>query len=68
MSWRPTSGPAFDEVLPGRHYEGLVYFTDGRGDMPAEVPGVTTLWVITHDDPFLAEFRTIVRLSDLERR
>lgn len=52
--------PVFDEAAP--HFEGVVYFTDGRGPQPPTPPGVPTLWAITHDDPFVADFGSVVRL------
>jgi predicted metal-dependent peptidase len=53
--------PAFDEAT-GRELEGVVYFTDGRGAMPALPPALPVLWALTHGDPFLADWGAIVRL------
>lgn len=54
--------PVFDELpsIPGCN--GVVYFTDGRGEMPTKAPGVATLWVLNHDRPFDPPFGSIVRL------
>jgi hypothetical protein len=52
--------PVFDEATP--RFEGVVYFTDGRGPLPALPPATPTLWAITHGDPFLADFGAIVRI------
>ncbi len=56
--------PVFAEAL--EHAEGVVgvvYFTDGRGQMPPAPPSLPTLWVLTHDDPFVADFGSIVRMA-----
>ena len=55
-------GPIFDEARAPRGAEGLVLFTDGKGQMPDTLPALPTLWVITHDDPFLADHGAIVRM------
>jgi hypothetical protein len=52
--------PVFDEAR-GTRFEGVVYFTDGRASIP-ERPALPILWAITRDDPFLAEFGTVVRI------
>jgi len=52
--------PVFDEAR-GVAYDGIVYFTDGRGRLP-EQPGVAVLWAITHDDPFVTDYGAIVRV------
>jgi predicted metal-dependent peptidase len=44
--------PVFDEARVARRFEGLVYFTDGKGNQPKTAPSVPTLWVLTHTDPF----------------
>lgn len=53
-------GPVFDEV--GERYDGVIYFTDGKGDMPIVAPHVRVLWALTNDDPFHAEFGAVLRL------
>ena len=55
-------GPVFDEARDPRAFEGLVYFTDGKGTMPDAPPALPMLWALTHDDPFLASWGSIVRL------
>jgi predicted metal-dependent peptidase len=42
----------------------VVYFTDGRGALPAMPPGLPALWVITHDDPVDLPWGSVVRLSE----
>lgn len=39
--------------------------TDGKGEMPELPPSLATLWVIMHDDPFHAEWGSIVRLAGI---
>lgn len=57
--------PAFEAAQGGhRGHEGLVYFTDGRGEYPTRAPGIPTLWVLTHDGPFACPFGAVVRLLD----
>jgi len=46
-----------------REYEGLVYFTDGKGALPALTSELPTVWALTNDDPFLAAFGVVVRLA-----
>ena len=53
--------PVFGEAH-ARRFEGVVYFTDGRGDLPDVPPALPVLWALTHDDPFLAEWGSVVRL------
>ncbi len=55
-------GPVFEEARVPRDVEGLVLFTDGKGQMPDAAPTIPTLWVITHDDPFLAEAGSVIRM------
>ena len=55
-------GPLFHEADLHRDAEGLVLFTDGKGQMPDRAPTIPTLWVLTHDDPFLADWGSIVRM------
>jgi predicted metal-dependent peptidase len=52
--------PVFDEAR-GAQFEGIVYFTDGRGPLP-DRGAIPVLWAITHEDPFLADFGAIVRI------
>lgn len=54
--------PVFEEAKDARRFDGLVYFTDGKGEMPPTPPALPTLWVLTHEDPFDARFGVIVRL------
>ncbi len=54
--------PVFDELRGAHPYQGVVYFTDGKGNMPPIPPAVPTLWVLTNEDPFLPDFGSIVRL------
>ena len=57
-------GPAFEDAGALREAGGLVYFTDGKGTMPDVPPDIPTLWAITHDQPFLADFGSIVRIPE----
>lgn len=54
--------PVFAELpaIPG--CVGVVYFTDGRGELPTRPPAVPTLWVLTRDGSFAPGFGTIARL------
>ncbi|MEN0064224.1 MAG: VWA-like domain-containing protein [Myxococcota bacterium] len=54
--------PAFAET-DTRDVDGLVYFTDGQGDLPSRRPDVPTVWAIPHDGPFEPGFGLIVRLG-----
>jgi len=54
--------PVFDASSRAR-YDGIVYFTDGKGALPDEST-LPTLWVVTHDDPFEPAFGRIVRLTE----
>jgi len=54
--------PVFDEARASLDFEGVVYFTDGKGAMPDLVPTLPVLWAITHEDPFLADWGRIVRV------
>lgn len=56
--------PVFDEARGGRRFEGLVYFTDGRGHLPEVPPSLPVLWALTHEDPFLADWGAIVRIPE----
>jgi hypothetical protein len=50
------------EARDTQRFEGLVYFTDGKAAMPPAPPRLPVLWALTHDDPFLVDWGTIVRL------
>tara|TARA_R110002072_G_scaffold54129_2_gene142273 strand:- start:211 stop:1392 length:1182 start_codon:yes stop_codon:yes gene_type:complete len=52
--------PVFEEAQAA-HFEGLVYFTDGKGSLPAPL-ALPTLWVLTHSDPFQASWGSVVRI------
>jgi predicted metal-dependent peptidase len=54
--------PVFDEARGDGAFEGLVYFTDGKGRMPDVRRSLPTLWVVTHDDPFEPDFGSVVRM------
>lgn len=54
--------PVFDEARTARRFEGLVYFTDGKGNQPKTPPSVPTLWVLTHTDPFYPTWGKVVVL------
>jgi predicted metal-dependent peptidase len=57
--------PVFDEARSGaRKFEGLIYFTDGKGNLPRTAPAVPTLWVLIHQDPFYPKWGKIVRLPE----
>jgi predicted metal-dependent peptidase len=56
--------PVFDEAARDRRFEGLVYFTDGKGDLARLERGVPVLWAITHEDPFDAQWGTVVRVPE----
>ena len=56
--------PVFDEARAGRDFEGLVYFTDGKGNLPAVAPSVPTLWALTHGDPFNPGWGLVIRLPE----
>ncbi len=53
--------PVFGEAHT-RRFDGVVYFTDGRGNLPDVPPALPVLWALTHGDPFLAEWGSVVRL------
>jgi predicted metal-dependent peptidase len=53
--------PVF-ESAHGARFDGVVYFTDGKGSMPEALPVLPTLWVLTHEDPFDATFGAVVRM------
>lgn len=55
--------PAFDEARGGSRFDGIIYFTDGKGSLPELPPAQPTLWVLSTDDPFLVDWGTIVRLT-----
>lgn len=55
--------PVFAEALAhAGDVVGVVYFTDGKGQMPAAPPTLPTLWILTHEDPFVAAFGSVVRM------
>ena len=54
--------PVFDEARAVRRFEGLVYFTDGKGNLPKTAPSVPTLWALTHGDPFYPKWGKVVVL------
>jgi hypothetical protein len=54
--------PVFDEARAVRRFEGLVYFTDGKGNLPKIAPAVPTLWALTHSDPFYPRWGKVVIL------
>jgi predicted metal-dependent peptidase len=57
--------PVFDEARRWDHFEGVIYFTDGRGSMPAIPPPLETLWAVTHHDPFHPDWGTVIRVGAL---
>jgi len=56
--------PVFDEARAARRFEGLVYFTDGKGNLPKTAPAVPTLWALTHSDPFHPTWGKVVVLPE----
>lgn len=56
--------PVFDEARAARRFEGLVYFTDGKGNLPKTAPSVPTLWALTHSDPFHPTWGKVVMLPE----
>lgn len=45
--------PVFDPAVLARHrVDGVVYFTDGRGEFPDQAPITKTLWVLSGKRPF----------------
>lgn len=54
--------PVFAEARARGGVDGVVYFTDGRGALPALPPGLPVLWVITHDDPVDLPWGAVMRL------
>lgn len=58
--------PVFERArADGSRHEGVVYFTDGKGEQPTEPPPLPTLWVLTNDDPFDPPSGLVVRLPDV---
>ena len=56
--------PVFEEARTrGNRYEGVVYFTDGKCDVPP-APPISTLWVLVNDDPFDCPWGETVRIVD----
>ena len=54
--------PVFAEASRDLGVDGLVYFTDGKGNQPRIAPSVPTLWAITHEQPFIADFGSVLRV------
>lgn len=54
--------PVFDEARVGRRFEGVVYFTDGKGIQPKTPPSVPALWALTNTDPFYPKCGKVVVL------
>jgi hypothetical protein len=59
--------PVFDEARVGRRFEGIVYFTDGKGIQPKTSPSMPALWVLTNTDPFYPRCGKVVILPGSER-
>ena len=57
--------PVFAEAARDSEVAGVIYFTDGKGSMPSPSPVLRTLWVITHNDAFLADFGSVLRMPSL---
>jgi hypothetical protein len=58
--------PVFEAVQGERAYDGVIYFTDGKGAMPGTLPPLPTLWALTNEDPFRAPWgKTVVLPSRL---
>jgi hypothetical protein len=58
--------PVFDEARVGRRFEGVVYFTDGKGTQPKTSPSIPALWVLTNKDPFYPKCGKVVVLPGSE--
>lgn len=57
--------PVFEHARrDGGRHDGVVYFTDGKGEFPTGALPLPTLWVLTHEDPFDAPDGAVVRLRD----
>lgn len=56
--------PVLEQARGERRLEGVVYFTDGRGTLPDLPPPLPVLWALTHANPFLVSWGSIVRLVD----
>ena len=54
--------PVFAEASRELGLDGLVYFTDGKGNQPSIAPTIPTLWAITHEQPFIADFGSVLRV------
>lgn len=59
--------PVFDEARTARRFEGLVYFTDGKGIQPKTPSSVPTLWALTHRDPFYPKCGKVIVLPGSSR-
>jgi hypothetical protein len=45
-----------------RSFDGILYFTDGKGAWPEAMPSLPVLWVLTNDQAFDCPWGTVVRL------
>lgn len=45
-----------------RHFDGVVYFTDGKGPWPTQAPAIPALWVLTNHDAFDCPWGLCVRM------
>ncbi len=45
-----------------RTFDGILYFTDGKGAWPAAAPALPVLWVLTNNHAFDCPWGTVVRL------
>ena len=55
--------PVFSLQAHGaKSFEGIVYFTDGKGKFPERPSLLPTLWVLTNDDTFNCNWGHVVRL------
>lgn len=52
--------PVFEEA--GSRFDGVVYFTDGKGEYPERPPPLATLWVLTNQDPFDCPWGATLRI------
>ncbi|MEL6833716.1 MAG: VWA-like domain-containing protein [Bacteroidota bacterium] len=51
--------PALVQVNQAKHYDGIIYFTDGEGPVPTVPPRFPVLWLVASDKnalPHLAQF------------
>ena len=55
--------PVFDEAFLASHRtDGVIYFTDGIGPLPASAPRLPVLWVLTKPGEFACQWGQTVRL------